>query len=59
MYLDSEVDVETLTRTLFRKFFKGSELVVAGKLIRFNQTALQVFIQATGVDGELASGRSF
>ena len=54
MYLDSEVDVDTLTRTFFRKFFNGSELVVAGRLIRLNQTALQVLVRATGVEGEFS-----
>ncbi|XP_076447829.1 inter-alpha-trypsin inhibitor heavy chain H4-like [Babylonia areolata] len=52
-YLDSQVDLETLTRTLFRKFFNGSEMVVAGKLIRLNQTALQVLVQATGRKGQV------
>jgi hypothetical protein len=51
VYVDSEVDLQTLTRSLFRQYFNGSELIVAGKLMRQNQTALQVYVQATGVEG--------
>ena len=50
-YVDTEVDIHTLTRTLFRQYFNGSELIVAGKLINMNQTALKVFVEATGVEG--------
>lgn len=53
VYLENEVDLASLTRTAFSKFFNGSELLVAGRLIRLNQTTLQVLVQASGVDGNV------
>lgn len=52
LYVESEVEGETLTKTFLNKYFNGSELLVAGKLINLNQTSLKVHVQATGSTGK-------
>ncbi|XP_045166392.2 inter-alpha-trypsin inhibitor heavy chain H3-like [Mercenaria mercenaria] len=52
-YLGDAVDDESLTKAEFKNYFKGSELVVAGKLTDAGAPTVDLEIFSNGVDGAL------
>ncbi|XP_045166399.2 inter-alpha-trypsin inhibitor heavy chain H3-like [Mercenaria mercenaria] len=52
-YLEDAVDDESLTKSEFKNYFKGSELVVAGKLSDSRAANLDLEIFSNTVDGAL------
>ncbi|XP_076469052.1 inter-alpha-trypsin inhibitor heavy chain H3-like [Babylonia areolata] len=52
-YLDDSVDPASLTRSSFKNFFNGSEIIIAGKLLDTTAQSLTVNMEAVGVEGGL------
>jgi hypothetical protein len=58
-YLGDSVDDESLTQTEFGKYFKGSELVVAGKLTDSMSSTVNLQIVGNFQDGDLVLSGNF